>query len=230
LDIVAKIAADWAESQASRDKVGDDQWGQQWGGEPFYRQVEFFTHPFVSGRVVELGCGGGKFTHMLAQRADHVTAIDVHEQAVNETKRRVPGAEVLLTSGDCIPLEDESVDMVACFDTLQHLPVPLVQHYMIEARRVARKYFLFTIPNIMTAAGKAYFHHSVLRRSWERLYELGYMNYYHPGHVHKMMDIAAWKSTLIANVGHPRPRDMLILGYRPGQLTQEEHELCQGDT
>jgi SAM-dependent methyltransferase len=40
------------------------------------------------GRVLEIGCGAGAFTALLARQAGHVTAIDVSPTAVSMAKRR----------------------------------------------------------------------------------------------------------------------------------------------
>jgi SAM-dependent methyltransferase len=40
------------------------------------------------GRVLEIGCGAGAFTALLARQADHVTAIDISPTAISMAKRR----------------------------------------------------------------------------------------------------------------------------------------------
>jgi 2-polyprenyl-3-methyl-5-hydroxy-6-metoxy-1,4-benzoquinol methylase len=40
------------------------------------------------GRVLEIGCGAGAFTHLLAQQACHVTAIDISPTSISQAKCR----------------------------------------------------------------------------------------------------------------------------------------------
>ena len=67
-------------------------------------------------RVLELGCGAGRFTGELAARAAHVIAFDPHPEAVDRTYERhgaIPHLEVLEGDGETLePVEDEAVDLV----------------------------------------------------------------------------------------------------------------------
>jgi SAM-dependent methyltransferase len=49
----------------------------------------------LSGRVLELGCGGGRITRRLVTRADQVTGIDISAAMVAECRRLFPGARFL---------------------------------------------------------------------------------------------------------------------------------------
>jgi SAM-dependent methyltransferase len=46
----------------------------------------------LSGRVLELGCGGGRITRHLVAGAEHVTGIDISAAMVAECRRLFPGA------------------------------------------------------------------------------------------------------------------------------------------
>ncbi len=46
----------------------------------------------LSGRVLELGCGGGRITRHLVDRADHVAGIDISAAMVSTCRRLFPGA------------------------------------------------------------------------------------------------------------------------------------------
>jgi SAM-dependent methyltransferase len=94
-------------------------------------------------RVVEIGCGVGRLTRALAQRAAHVVALDVSSEMLARARALNPQLEnVTWLHGDGESLsgvEDASVD--GCFShvVFQHLPDPeLTLGYLREMARVLR--------------------------------------------------------------------------------------------
>jgi O-antigen biosynthesis protein len=79
----------------------------------------------VSGReVLDAGCGLGYGTEILAAAgAAGVTAIDIDEGTVGEARGRYGDlAESFICADLCnLPLADESLDVVVCFETIQHV-------------------------------------------------------------------------------------------------------------
>jgi SAM-dependent methyltransferase len=73
--------------------------------------------------VLDAGCGTGYGTLMLAEGgAASVTAIDLAEEAVEQTLDRVDGrAEVVLGDVHQLPFDDASFDMVVCFEVIEHM-------------------------------------------------------------------------------------------------------------
>lgn len=77
-------------------------------------------------RVVELGCGGGtEETAILAERF-RLTGIDLSTAQLERARERVPGAEFLLADFTEIELEQGSIDAVAAFYSLNHVPRELL--------------------------------------------------------------------------------------------------------
>jgi SAM-dependent methyltransferase len=86
-------------------------------------------------RALDLGCGDGRLTALLAAR--QVTAADVSEVALERARRRVPDAEIVRIEPDePLPLADASFDLVLCAETIEH--VRDVQLLLSELRRVLR--------------------------------------------------------------------------------------------
>jgi SAM-dependent methyltransferase len=78
----------------------------------------------AAGRaVLDAGCGTGYGTLMLARAgAASVTAVDIAQDAVEQTLERVDGrAEVVLGDVHQLPFEDASFDMVVCFEVIEHM-------------------------------------------------------------------------------------------------------------
>lgn len=74
-------------------------------------------------RVLDIACGEGYGTALLAKRAASVTGVDIDPETVEHAKRRYGGlGNVSFGAGGCdaIPLADQSVDVVVSFETIEH--------------------------------------------------------------------------------------------------------------
>ena len=88
-------------------------------------------------RVLDLGCGAGRFLGALRAAGADPVGVELAEGALERARRNVPGAELhLVTPGGELPLEDASVDLVWCSEVLEH--VPDTAGLLSEARRVLR--------------------------------------------------------------------------------------------
>jgi SAM-dependent methyltransferase len=67
-----------------------------------------------SAAVVDLGAGTGKFTRLLASLGAAVTAIEPVEAMREQLVQAVSGVHALPGSAESMPLDDASVDAVAC--------------------------------------------------------------------------------------------------------------------
>jgi len=91
-------------------------------------------------RVLDLGCGGGRNAHYLAQRGYHVYGVDVAEGAVRVCQKRFArynlSGEFNQGSFDNIPYEDGYFAAVFCIAALDHVSLRQAQSAMREMRRV----------------------------------------------------------------------------------------------
>lgn len=95
--------------------------------------------PLVAGRdVLDIACGEGYGTWLMADTARHVTGVDIDAPTIARASERYARANLRFLTGDAteIPLADSSVDCVVSFETLEHL----VAHdaFLAEIRRVVR--------------------------------------------------------------------------------------------
>jgi SAM-dependent methyltransferase len=117
-------------------------------------QVDYALVDFVSQHaghsVVDLGCGLGGYSKVLADRGFEVRAFDVVPEYVERARELGVRADVY--DGERLPLEDRSVDTVFLLEVIEHLddPAPL----LAEARRVARGSVLVTTPNCTQDFGR----------------------------------------------------------------------------
>jgi SAM-dependent methyltransferase len=86
-------------------------------------------------RVLDLGCGAGRFVAALREAGADPVGVELADGALERARRNVPGADLRALGPDgAIPLEDGSVDLVWCSEVLEH--VPDTAGLLSEARRV----------------------------------------------------------------------------------------------
>jgi len=88
-------------------------------------------------RVLDLGCGAGRFVRALAELGAEPVGVEVAEGALARARRNVPGADLRLAEpGGSLPLGHGTCDLVWCSEVLEHVvDVPAL---LGEARRVLR--------------------------------------------------------------------------------------------
>src|SRR5262249_41621258 len=87
---------------------------------------ELVTRLEPGATVVELGCGGGSDeTRVLAERF-RLTGVDLSAEPLHRARTRVPAAAYIHADFTAIELEPDSVDAVAAFYVLNHVPRELL--------------------------------------------------------------------------------------------------------
>ena len=88
-----------------------------------------------SAHVLDLGCGDGRVTALLARAGAEATGVDPSEVALERARARHPDLEFRTTAADgTLPFADGVFDVVVCLNVLEH--VADTQRLMSEARRV----------------------------------------------------------------------------------------------
>jgi ubiquinone/menaquinone biosynthesis C-methylase UbiE len=89
---------------------------------------------------VEVGCGPGRMTGALAERFEHVVAVDVSSAMLEQARANVPAPNVRfqLVSGERLDgVGDGIADALVCYLVLQHLPSgAVVRAHLSEFARV----------------------------------------------------------------------------------------------
>lgn len=105
-------------------------------------------HARGTDRALDLGCGDGYFTGMLADAAMTVTGADVAEAALTRARRRHPGLrfERVPFEGE-LPFEDGAFELVWASEVIEH--VADTARWLSEVRRVLapRGRLLVTTPS-----------------------------------------------------------------------------------
>jgi ubiquinone/menaquinone biosynthesis C-methylase UbiE len=99
----------------------------------------------VDKEVLDIACGEGYGSAIMAARAHRVTGVDISSAAVKHAQARYRRDNLGFARGSCaaIPLADHSVDVVVSFETIEHH----VEHerMLCEIRRVLRPAGLLVI-------------------------------------------------------------------------------------
>ena len=99
-----------------------------------------FAAPIVAGReVLDIACGAGYGSALLAQRATRVTGADISQATIDHARHRyasVPGLEFRQADCAALPFPDACFDAVVSFETIEHIAAQ--EAFLDEMRRVLR--------------------------------------------------------------------------------------------
>ena len=94
-------------------------------------------------QVLEIGIGNGLVSSYLNLRKKKIITLDIDK----DLNPDVVGSVV------DIPFADESFDIVACYEVLEHLPFSYFPAVLIELKRISKAYVILSLPD---KTGRAY--------------------------------------------------------------------------
>jgi SAM-dependent methyltransferase len=100
--------------------------GDAWDHNTQYSSYLLGHTPSHFARALDIGCGTGEFSRLLADRSDYVLALDLSPQMIEVAKQRSEGySNIDYQVGDVMvwDLPVEQFDCVASIATLHHLPM-----------------------------------------------------------------------------------------------------------
>lgn len=109
------------------ERVDADAVGPPWSQEHLARYLEMVRRGGAAGTVLDIACGSGFGSRMLAEEGAHrLVAADLAREAVVAARSSLSGVGrpslAVRCDGTALPLAGGSVDAVACFETLEHVP------------------------------------------------------------------------------------------------------------
>lgn len=74
-------------------------------------------------RVLDIACGEGYGSALLAQRGNQVVGVDIDAQTIERASDRYKGSNLTFRKGDiyCIPAASAEFDVIVSFETLEHV-------------------------------------------------------------------------------------------------------------
>ena len=87
--------------------------------------------------VLEVGIGNGLISYYLRQRGFNITTLDIDRQLDPD----ISGSVIE------IPLRDNSFDLVACYEVLEHIHYEKLPQALSELHRVSRRHVILSLPD-----------------------------------------------------------------------------------
>ena len=136
---VADLNAEWARNESI----------YYWHLRHHYQVVE----QYLSGTVLDLGCGPGYLAARVKPNEGWYTGVDISPTAITLGKRLFPGAHFLVhdIEHDALPFTDRSFDTIVASEVFEHLQTHKL--LLSEIRRVARTSIVITTPISMGGVG-----------------------------------------------------------------------------
>ncbi len=87
-------------------------------------------------RVLDIACGEGYGSNLLAATAAQVIGIDIASEVIAHARQAYRKENLIFREGSClnIPVEDHSIDLVVSFETIEHIDESLA--FLQEIKRV----------------------------------------------------------------------------------------------
>ena len=117
----------------------------------YYLDIEGYVSPKLIAfavnnagkKILDLGCATGEYCSKLKSIGFECTGIDINQEYIEKTLKK--GIDAFLMKGDDLKFSNDSFDTVLLFEVLEHVDNPLA--VLKEAKRVAKKNILITVPN-----------------------------------------------------------------------------------
>jgi 2-polyprenyl-3-methyl-5-hydroxy-6-metoxy-1,4-benzoquinol methylase len=169
--------------------------GEEWGGPEFADFIVELVGPYLGPEVdvVELGCGGGKFSQRVAPKCRSLLCTDISRAMIEHTRESLAERNVVgdvsyqvLNGVDFQGIPSGSADLIFSYDVLLHLQPQNVFSYMLDARRVLREDGVFMLHqiNLASPGGTDHFLAQYAADTWK----CGFADPRRRGHVYFMSE------------------------------------------
>lgn len=110
--------------------------------------IERLCRPMREDRVLELGCGAGVYTRLLASRARGVVGVDFSEAAIRMARSENSAENIRYVLADIqnlSPFPPETFQKVVAIDVLEHLTDDQFDSVLLEVNRILGRQGLFIL-------------------------------------------------------------------------------------
>lgn len=106
----------------------------------FWDELAYLAeHIVYDDRVLDIGCGNGRFSPLVLERQALYEGIDYSEGLINEARKKFPELSFCVGNATALPYEDGSFDIAFSFAVVHHIPSTLLRkRFILEALRVLR--------------------------------------------------------------------------------------------
>ncbi|MFT7559297.1 MAG: 2-polyprenyl-3-methyl-5-hydroxy-6-metoxy-1,4-benzoquinol methylase [Flavobacteriales bacterium] len=119
--------------------IASTPWAWDYGSVFYYHEYVFATDYLkVSDIVLDLSCGWGSGTRLMADHCKHAIGVDVSDKLISAARDRhsLSNIEFVQSDGQSLILADDSVDVVVSIHTMEHVDDD--ELFLTEIKRVLR--------------------------------------------------------------------------------------------
>lgn len=119
----------------------------------------YLSQEYISGKVLEIGCGEGRGVELIAPKADTFTGVDKIPQVIQNLKAKHPEGDFRqMVIPPLAELKDNTYEVVVSFQVIEHIKKDL--NYLREIFRVLKPggKALITTPNIKMSLSRNPWH------------------------------------------------------------------------
>lgn len=147
--ILKKTVSDYDAIAEKYSKVREKDW----------KEFDFLFDKYLGSgdRVLDLGCGNGRFFPSFEKRGVAYVGTDPSSGLVDIARKNYPLGNFQVASGDSLPFSDGSFDKVYSIAVLHHIPSAVLRlEFLKEAKRVLKPggYLILTVWDLKEKAGK----------------------------------------------------------------------------
>ncbi len=121
--------------------------------------------PGVKGlRILETGCGDGRFSYELLKAGGVVTGLDISRRAIDAARSLVRGVKYHVGDATRLPFPDQSFDLACMIEVIEHLPEDKVIAAVQECKRVlvTNGLALVAVPSVRIPVSRKHIQHFCL--------------------------------------------------------------------
>lgn len=141
----------------------------------YLRPVKLILNQFSKNDcVLDVGCGDGRITSLIAPRVKSVIGVDNQDRALKFARLIYESLDVKNVrfekqSVSKLNFKGKTFDKVTCFDVIEHMPVDQVEKSIQEMHRVLKKdgRIYLTTPNRDELAGRIFGHKVIDKHYYE---------------------------------------------------------------
>ncbi len=104
-------------------------------------------------RLLDVGCGEGDLLGWFLRRGADAFGLDPQPARLEEAARRIGPGRCVAGRGEMLPFGDAAFDAVVFFNSLHHLPQPMMAGALAEAHRVLREAGLLVVVEPLAEGG-----------------------------------------------------------------------------